>query len=210
MFSPIDFRLYLITDRRNCLQRELGDVVDRACQAGVKAVQLREKDLSAREFLSLAKQIQNRCRSHNADLFVNDRCDIAKSISAVGVHLTSQSLPADLVRARFPSLRCIGVSTHSVDEARDAEERGCDFILFGPVFETPAKMAYSPPQGLKALHEVTRSVSIPVLAVGGINPVRAEACLESGAEGVAVISAIMQAKDLGRVVSEFKTKLGSL
>jgi thiamine-phosphate pyrophosphorylase len=208
--SPIDFRLYLITDRRNCLDRELTDVIDDACQAGVRAVQLREKDLEATAMLLLAKQVQDRCRNHNAELFINDRSDIAQSISAAGVHITSQSLPADVVRERFPSLRLIGVSTHSVEEARHAQEKGCDFILFGPVFETSAKIPYGPPQGLKKLHEVARSVATPVLAVGGIDPVRAKMCLDNGAHGVAVISAIMQATHVEGAVSEFKTNIGSL
>lgn len=206
----MNFRLYLITDRHLCNERKLAEVVHEACTAGVKAVQLREKDLSPFSLYQLAGKIRKVCQATHTKLFINDRADIAQAVKADGIQLTSQSLPVEAVRKCFSEPKLIGVSTHSVEEAQRARESMADFILFGPVFETSSKAAFGEPQGLSKLQQITRVVDIPVFAVGGINPERAKQCMEVGASGVAVISSIMSSGNIKGTVSTYENALGSL
>jgi len=209
MHSKIGFRFYLITDRRRCAAEKLQPVIEEACRAGVKAVQLREKDLSARALFELAHEMKNICHRSGTKLFINDRADIAAAVAADGVHLTAQSLPLPAARTLLKT-KLVGVSTHSLAEAEHAAAAGCDFILFGPIFETPSKSAFGPPQGLGRLQDVAKRVSVPVFAVGGIMPPRSRACLEHGAFGVAVISAIMGAPNAAQAINDFKNYMGEL
>lgn len=128
-------------------------------------------------------------RGSETRLLVNDRSDIARAAGADGVHLTAQSLPAAVVRKIYGDEFVIGVSTHSVQEAKAARIAGADFIVFGPVFESASKRAFGPPQGLDKLREVTRELDgFPVLAIGGITIENVAACVASGASGIAGIS----------------------
>ncbi len=208
--TKVNFRLYFITDRHQCTDKPLLDIISEASQAGVKAVQLREKDLSPIELYNLASETIIVCRKTQTKLFINDRADIAEAVEADGVQLTSKSLPVKAVRKCLKSERLIGVSTHSFEEARKAEDSGCDFILFGPIFQTPSKIAYGKPLGLKSLFDLRKMVNVPIFAVGGINPDRAKKCLENGAFGVAVISSIVRATDINKVISDFKNYLGDV
>lgn len=201
----IDFDLYLITDRHHTGGRPLLEVLSRAFEAGVRAVQIREKDLGGRELLSLASSI--RSSIPGARLFVNDRVDVALAASADGVHLGQQGIPVRAVRERFRDI-LIGASTHSLDEALRAEEEGADFVTFGPVFYTPSKAPYGPPLGVERLKKVTERVGIPVFAIGGIKRENVKEVIDAGAHGVALISAIMEApcvEDAARgIISEIK------
>ena len=141
--------------------------------------------MPARELYELTSSAVELTRGSKTRLLVNDRADIARAAGADGVHLTSQSLPADVVRSMFGSQFLIGVSTHSLDEARTARDGGADFIVFGPVFE---KHGFSTPQGLDKLRNVTSELGdFPVLAIGGVSLENARACFEAGASGVAAI-----------------------
>ena len=162
----IDFHFYLITDRRRCAGRPLIACVEEACRAGVRAVQVREKDLSARDLYTLAKALRAVTQRYQARLFINDRVDIALAVGADGVHCRETSLSPGVVRRIAPGL-LLGVSVHAEDTARRAAQQGADFVLFGPVFDTPAKRPYGPPQGLKALESLAEKIDIPVFAVGG-------------------------------------------
>jgi thiamine-phosphate pyrophosphorylase len=173
-------------------------------------VQLREKDLTPFALYQLAKDIKNICQSTHAKLFINDRADIAQAVEADGVQLTSQSLPVEAVRTCFSEPKLIGVSTHSFEEAQRAEESKADFILFGPIFETPSKAAFGQPQGLVSLNRLSKTVSVPIFAVGGINPERAKECIENGAAGVAVISSIMSSPNIKRIIKTYEEVLGTL
>ena len=204
----VDFRFYLITDRHRCGGRPLAAVVRAAVEAGVCAVQLREKDLASGALLALAQSIAPSLGK--AALLINDRADVAQAVGARGVHLTERSLPVEVIRRFLPPLALIGVSVHNLAGAQRAQEGGADFILFGPVFETPSKIAYGPPQGVDRLREIARSVSLPLFAVGGITPERAPSCLDAGADGVAAIGAVMAAPDVPRAVAAFREALGGL
>jgi thiamine-phosphate pyrophosphorylase len=188
-------RLYVVTDRTRTCRRPLLDVVEAALQGGVEAVQLREKDLPVSELFDLACKLRALCRQYGARLLVNDRVDVAIAAKADGVHLPVNSFtPADARRLLGPGA-LIGTSTHSLAGARAAADGGADFIVFGPVFDTPSKRPFGPPVGLPALAEVTRGVSLPVLAIGGITAQRVEAVRRHGARGVAVVSAILEAAE---------------
>jgi len=201
----LDFRLYLITDRRLITHHvSLITAVREALKGGVRAIQLREKDLDTRELLRLAYKMRELTERYNARLFINDRLDIALVVGADGVHLTQKSVPVYAVRSSIDASRLthhasrllIGVSTHSLKEAEDAERGGADFITFGPVYRTPSKLRYAPPQGVDRLKEVCQGINIPVFAIGGIKAGRIERVMKAGAYGVAMISEIFGAGDI--------------
>jgi thiamine-phosphate pyrophosphorylase len=141
-------------------------------------------------------------RGSQTRLLVNDRSDIARGAGADGVHLTTQSLPVEVVRKIFGAEFLIGVSTHSRDEARAASAAGADFVVFGPVFETESKRGYGPPQGLDKLAAVTRELGeFPVVAIGGITLENAGECFRAGASGVAAIRLLNDAENLSSIVN---------
>ncbi len=192
----VDFNLYLITDRHRIASgHTLLSAVDAALQGGVKAVQLREKDLSAAELLPLAREMRVLTRQHGARLLINDRIDLALAVQADGVHLGGHSLPTDIARELVGPDLLIGISTHTHDEIRAAERQGADFITFGPVYATPSKAAFGLPQGLHALSEACRVSCLPVFALGGITSSRVPEVRRAGAKGIALISAILARSD---------------
>ncbi|HEX7212778.1 MAG TPA: thiamine phosphate synthase [Methylomirabilota bacterium] len=205
--DQLGFSLYLITDRRTA-SRPPADIVDECLGAGLRAVQLREKDLAVRELLALAKELRESTRRHGARLVVNDRADVALAAGADGVQRTHTSLPVPALRAISPPGFLIGASTHSLAEARQAEADGADFVVFGPVYDTPSKRAFGAPQGLGALEAVASGVARPVIAVGGITPARAREVLAAGAAGVAVIRGIYGAARPADAVKAFLDALG--
>ena len=171
-------------------------MIEAAVAAAVPLVQIREKSLSARVLYELTTRATAISRGSKTRLLVNDRFDIARAAGADGVHLTSRSLPANVVRSICDERFLIGVSTHSLESALDARAQGADFIVFGPVFETPSKQIFGEPQGLEKLREVTNALKgFPVLAIGGINLDNAADCFRAGASGIAAIR-LFQTTDL--------------
>lgn len=191
----IDFRVYLITNRK-IIKGDYYESIKEALEGGVRAVQLREKDLPVRELLDRAYRLREITRKYNTRLFINDRVDVAVAVDADGVHLGGASMPVHAVRKIVKDRLLIGVSTHSVEEASEAEKGGADFITFGPVYETPSKMKYGPPQDLDRLREVTEKTTIPVFAIGGIDEKRIEEVKGAGVFGVAMISAILLSENI--------------
>lgn len=205
--DQLGFSLYLITDRA-AAPRPPADVVEECLAAGLRAVQLREKDLEARDLLALADTLREATRRHGARLIVNDRTDVALAASADGVQRTHASLPVAALRQITPSGFLVGASVHSEAEAREAAAQDADFIVFGPVYETASKRRYGPPQGLARLETVAHSVDRPVLAVGGLTPERVPEVLAAGAAGVAVIGAIYAAARPADATKAFLDALG--
>jgi len=189
---PVDFNIYLITDRHQVpAGHTLFSTIEAALRGGIKAVQLREKDLSAAELLPLAYEIRAMTHLYGARLMINDHVDIALAVGADGVHLGGHSRPTEVVRRQIGTKMLIGVSTHNRGEILTACSQGADFVTFGPVYATPSKAAYGAPQGLNVLAEVCRNSPLPIFALGGINPERAAKVRQAGAYGIALISAII-------------------
>lgn len=197
--TSLPFRLIVVTDRRLMGEDPVEAVLSLWRAAGCPgwALQWREKDRTPREnyrdLLTLRTELDRTSGAiTRPPLLVNDRLDLALALD-LHVHLTEQSLPTRVVRSLLPRLRWVGRSVHSIHAARLAEEEEADYLVAGPVFDTPSKRAYGPPLGLDTLRAITRSVRIPVFAVGGIDPTRARDCLSAGAHGIAVVRAIWEA-----------------
>ena len=162
-----------------------------AVAAGTDWVQIRERDLTARELLALTRAAIA-AAAGCARVLVNDRIDVALAAGAAGVHLRGSSVPASeavpwLRSGNAPEAFMVGVSCHSLDDAREAERAGATYLFFGPVFETPAKKQFGAPQGIAKLTEVCRGVRIPVIAIGGVSGPRGKECVQAGASGIAAI-----------------------
>ncbi|MBI2461384.1 MAG: thiamine phosphate synthase [Candidatus Rokubacteria bacterium] len=193
--ARVDFRLYLVTDRRQVPERGLLESLEAALAAGVPAVQLREKDLTGRELYRLAIEVRELTRRHGARLLVNDRLDVALAVEADGAHLPSDSFPVAEARRLLGPDRLIGVSTHSAVEAVEAQAEGADFVVLGPIYDTPSKRPFGSPLGPGVLRAARAEIAIPIFAIGGVTAANAPEVLAAGADGVAVISAILAAPD---------------
>ena len=203
----IDFKLYLVTNRALCTAGPLETVVEEACEAGVRAVQLREKDLSGGDLHSLAVKMREVTRRTEARLFINERADIALGVGADGVHCTESGLPVGLVRRLCPEA-LVGASSHSLARAVEAGTSGADFVLFGPVFPTPSKAKYGEPQGLDALSAVAGGVGVPVFAIGGITPENGVELLSAGADLLAVIHGVFGQPDVEAAARRYAALFG--
>ncbi len=193
--NSIDFDLYLVTDRHATAGRDLPWMLEQALEGGIRAVQLREKDLGGRELLELARTVKRLCDRYGAALFINDRVDVALAADAAGVHLAANSLPVEVARELLGPDRRLGVSTHSLEEVLAAAAAGADFVLFGPVYPTSSKLAFGDPQRPAALKVVTDAATVPVFAIGGIKPHHIPEIKAHGTARIALISAISEAPD---------------
>lgn len=198
---PSSWGLYVVTDRSLTKGRPLEVVIEAALAGGAKAIQLREKDLSTRDLYQLVERLLPIVRGRGAGLLINDRVDLTLALPIDGVHLSKTSLPPAEARALLGPARLIGVSCHSLEEAIEAERGGADFIVFGPLFPTPSKAPYGPPVGLMRLSEVSRQIRLPILGIGGITAVNVASVVAAGADGAAMISAVMTADDPADTVS---------
>jgi thiamine-phosphate pyrophosphorylase len=203
----VDFKLYLITDRKRT-KVPLPDAVRLALKGGVRAIQLREKDLPVRELLQLAREVRAITSEYEAKLIINDRVDVAVAVNADGVHLGHQSMPPEPVRRIVGKKVLIGVSTHNIVEAKAAEAGGADFITFGPVFFTPSKASFGAAVGLEYLKSAKKEVSIPLFGLGGIKSGDVKQVFSYGADGVSMITAIFGADDIQKAAETIVTQTG--
>jgi len=192
--------LCFITDRRICdlTAQETAHIVLRA---GIKWIQYREKDKSRREIYHESIRLKNLAEKFNAVFIVNDHPDIALAVNADGVHLGQDDLPLKEARKILGKEKIIGVSTHSIEQAIEAERGGASYIGFGPIFLTETKDA-GEPKGIQMLREIKRLITIPVVAIGGINIENIKPTLDSGADAVAVASAILKG-DISENIKRF-------
>jgi thiamine-phosphate pyrophosphorylase len=193
MPNPVDFNLYLITDRRQVPGGDLVGAVRSALQGGVRVVQLREKDLSVRELLPLARELRRLTIDFGAQLLINDRIDVALAVNSDGIHLGGGSLPVAEARALLGPQRLIGVSTHHRNEIAAAARNGADFVTFGPVYFTPSKAPYGAPVGLASLRDACANAPLPIFALGGVTSERLPELFASGCRRAACIGAILAA-----------------
>jgi thiamine-phosphate pyrophosphorylase len=195
MPAPIDFSLYLVTDRALARGRALVDVVRRAARGGVCAVQVREKEANVREFLAIVREVKTVLDVARVPLLVNDRIDVALAAGAAGVHIGQGDMPCAEVRRVLGTNRVIGVSVSTPEEALQAEAEGADYLGVSPVFDTPTKTDTPRATGLEGLRAIREATRLPLVAIGGINAGNAAGVVAAGADGVAVVSAIMSAED---------------
>jgi len=197
--------LMLVTDRARLRGRDIEAVVSLAVSGGVNAVQLREKDLPAADLYHTAIALHSVLRGR-ALLLVNDRLDVALACGADGVHLPESGLPGKPARELAGESCLVGRSVHSADAARRAEEDGLDYVICGTVFETASKLG-QPGAGLSLVREVATTVRLPVIAIGGIRPENVREVIEAGADGVAVIGAVLDADDPQRAAEDLRRAL---
>jgi len=187
------------------------DLVAAAVAAHISLLQIREKNLSTRVLYDLTLQAATMTRGSKTRLLVNDRADVARSAGAAGVHLTGGSIEASIIRRTFGDDFLIGVSTHSLEEARAARDARADFAVFGPVSETASKRVYGEPLGLEKLEQVATALTpFPVLALGGVTLGTADDCFRAGASGIAAIRLMNDPQQLTQVVEEIEEKFRSL
>lgn len=192
----LESRLLLVTDRQQTKGRPLVSVLAQALKAGRPSIQLRERDLCAKELLALADEIQQLTGPRGVQLVINDRLDVALSLEGAGVHLRSNSLPVSVARRLIGPRRVLGASVHSVKEAVEADAGGADYIVLGPIYDTPSKQRYGAPLGLSALEGAARAVRVPIVGIGGVTAARARDMRLAGAFGVAVVTAVLSADDV--------------
>jgi thiamine-phosphate pyrophosphorylase len=202
-------QLYYITDRTQIKSSALDACIERAVDAGVVWVQIREKDLPARTLLTITQAAAGHARERNqarARVMVNDRLDVALAGAAHGVHLGTRSMPTSAVRRVVPPEFLVGLSCHSLQEALSAQAAGVDYLLLGPVFETPSKLRYGSPLGTDTLREVTLRVTVPVFALGGMTVGRVGICLDNGAAGIAGVRIFQDCERLEDRVRELRAQ----
>ena len=200
--GSVDWTLCLIADTKFASGKDIIRLTDEAVEEGVTLVQLRAKNLSARDFLHLALRLSENLRRKKTPLIINDRVDIAFSCGAPGVHLGQDDLPLPYARKILGRDKLIGISVNTPEEALSAEEEGADYLGVGPVYFTPTKKNGKPSLGLEGLRAIREKVRIPILAIGGINHKNASTVTACGADGIAVISAIWGAKNIRQATKE--------
>jgi thiamine-phosphate pyrophosphorylase len=194
----LNLDVYVVTDRQLTAGRPLLWVVEESLAGGAKIIQLREKEVSTREFVELALQVREITRRYGARLIINDRVDVALAASADGVHLGQEDMPLPVAR-ELVGTAIIGVSVATVEEAVAAA--GADYLGVSAVFGTPTK-AEAPAVGLEGLKKIREATGLPLVAIGGINAGNAAGVVRAGADGVAVVSAVMGARSPRRAVEE--------
>ena len=201
----IDYSLYLVTDRDLSCGRSTVEVVEAAVAGGVSCVQLREKHCSTREFITQARALKRFLKSKKIPLIINDRLDVALAVEADGLHLGQQDMTISDARKISGTSLIIGISAESVDDALRAEKEGADYIGISPVFATPTKSDTAPPLGLEGVKTIRKMIAIPIVGIGGINRQNALSVITAGADGIAVVSAIVGAKDPKDAAFELKS-----
>lgn len=198
---PIDISpLYAILDPEQIAGRDAGEVLHDLLAGGVKWLQLRVKALAPIEFFELARQARSETRSYGCKLIVNDRVDIALACDADGVHLGQEDLSLAIGR-KLVGNKIVGISTHDLDQAREAEKNGADYIGFGPMFGTSTKETGYAARGVEMLRQIRTGVTLPIVAIGGINEENVQQVWQAGADSAAIISDILHAEDIAAKIA---------
>ena len=191
----IDYSLYLVTDRGLARGRTTLEIVSAAVDGGASVVQLREKDCSTRDFIEQALAIKEFLKDRAVPLIINDRVDVAQAVKADGVHLGQTDMPLETAKRILGDSMIIGISAESLQDAIDAEKGGADYLGVSPIYATPTKTDTAAPLGLKGLGEIRKAVKLPLVGIGGLTRENSGDVIRNGADGVAVVSAIVAADD---------------
>ena len=200
----VDYSLYLVTDRSLARGRSTLEIVRAAVDGGATMVQLREKDCSTREFIEQALAIKDFLKDRVVPLIINDRVDVAQAVEADGVHLGQTDMPLGTAKKILGDTMIIGISAESLQDAVEAEKGGADYLGVSPIYATPTKTDTAPPLGLAGLRKIRRAVGVPLVGIGGLNRDNAGEVINNGADGVAVVSAIVSADDPQTAAEELK------
>lgn len=207
--NKIDYSTYLVTDTDMCPREKLEEVVGEAIRGGVTLVQLREKEISTRDFYNEAVALKELCSKNNVPLIINDRLDIALAVDADGIHIGQSDMPISVVRQIFGDDKIIGLSAGSVAQAEEAVRDGADYLGVGAVFHTATKKDASD-VGIEILKKVRSAVDIPIVGIGGINSDNIEKLYGAGIDGVAVVSCIMASDDPYSAAKQLAEKVKNL
>ena len=202
--QKIDYSLYLVTDRGLSRNRSTLEIVKDAVSGGVTCVQLREKNCSTREFIEQALALKDFLEARQVPLIINDRLDVALAVAADGVHLGQSDMPLETARKITGPSMLIGISAESVQDAVAAEAGGADYLGVSPIYATPTKTDTAPALGLEGLREIRQHVKIPLVGIGGLNKSNVAETIRNGANGIAVVSAIVSADDPGAAAMNLK------
>ncbi len=202
----INYSIYLVTDSE-LTKMPVPETVRKAVAGGVTCVQIREKSAGTREFIEIAAAVKNILAGSVVPLIINDRVDIALAVKADGVHLGQSDMPIDIARKICGQEMIIGLSAESEKDAIVAERDGADYIAVSPVFSTPTKIDTAKPLGLSGIKNIKNLVNLPVIGIGGINLSNAADVIKSGADGIAVVSAIMAADDPEKAARELRAAM---
>ncbi|MGH4123490.1 MAG: thiamine phosphate synthase [Clostridium sp.] len=194
--------LYLITNRKLANNNDFYKIIDEAIIGGISAIILREKDLSYAELLTIAKKVKKVIGSRDVNLIINSNLEVAKEVEAYGFHLCFEKF----IGTKLSFKGIIGVSVHSLYQAIEAQKQGADYLLLGHIFQTDCKKGL-PPRGLELIKTIKKNVTIPIIALGGIKPENILVVMESGADGAAVMSTIMQAEDPCIITKQYVDKM---
>jgi thiamine-phosphate pyrophosphorylase len=201
--------LYTIADTLGRPELSFVDIAEQLCAGGAKILQLRVKDIPARDFLAIAHQVKTICHRAGCLFIVNDRADIALAVDADGVHVGQEDLPLAAARKVLGPNKIIGVSTHDPQQAQTAERDGADYIGFGPMYGTTTKATGYTARGLDQLREIRAIVRLPIVAIGGITTEHASVPLTAGADAVAMISDLVLAIDIAAKVREALVRIAA-
>ena len=199
-------RLYVLISS-NIAKKSVKETARLVIDGGADAVQLREKTISDSKFISLAREVRDITTKRGSLLIINDRVHVVRKVNADGIHLGQQDMSALEARNIIGEEKIIGVSTHSITQARQAQKDGADYIAIGPIYPTSTK-GHEPSVGIEIIHEISEAVSIPIIAIGAITLENLDEVLKAGASRIAVCSAIIGSKDIYSSTRQFKEKLG--
>jgi thiamine-phosphate pyrophosphorylase len=203
----IDYSLYLVTDRRLSLSRSNLEVIEAAVAGGVTTVQLREKELSTREFYSEGLKIREFLKTRHIPLIINDRIDIALALDTDGVHIGQDDMALDVARKIMGPDKIIGISVMNAKEARAAEAGGADYLGLSPIFVTATKPELTREIGIKGIPPIRRAVKIPLVGIGSMNESNAFAAISAGLDGVAVVSGIVAQPNVTEAARKIKREI---
>lgn len=200
-----DWNLYLVVSSDLTLGRSVMDVVKKALEGGADVIQMREKNIPGRGLVELGEMIRKETKNYKADFIVNDRVDVALAVKADGVHIGQDDIPLEYVRKIIGNEMFVGLSAATREEALEAGKKGVDYIGLGPIFKTASKTDTAVNEiGLEGLKEIRQFLNTPLVAIGGIDHKNAHKVIESGADSIAVISAVTSAEDIKKATQELK------